>query len=383
MVVLACSYLTNADSEIYAETNKWRKNVPGRRSRWCRRSGRGISRGRARPWQGRPSWQAGRCRGAAGSPISQATAPTSPWSCVNLQSKIPNRNKNKKLNHHLFSETKFDQVRNGEHITYPEAYGLSAAPASPLRSCTRRSWWCRFLTWRTRGRCIQKTRPPQPKPGTFSIAENFLQTKQQQLLARGWRWRRFVTSRSGFGDRAARPQSDRCGLYSSSSRMFEDLKLLWTTGGMHTSCRYLKKLNVRMQQITKTAWAPRSIEHGLKNVGDCSGAEHTQERGRCRARSSHGCSMWVSCSFHLRSAVYRAASRLQCTRRQEAFAHVRCSSLQEARCLDVWGVRCWKSPRGNFLLRTEIVRRCQSSWQQAPAITKRNSVSESRWNKKK
>jgi hypothetical protein len=46
-------------------------------------------------------------------------------------------------------------------------------------------------------------------------------------------------------------------------------------------------------------------------------------------------------------------------------------------------VRCWKSPRGNFLLRTEIVRRCQSSWQQAPAITKRNSVSESRWNKKK
>ena len=49
-----------------------------------------------------------------------------------------------------------------------------------------------------------------------------------------------LTSLSGFGERAASPQSDRCGLYSSSSRMLDDLKLLCTTGGTHTSCRYLE-----------------------------------------------------------------------------------------------------------------------------------------------
>uniref|UniRef100_A0A0A9CJE4 Uncharacterized protein n=1 Tax=Arundo donax TaxID=35708 RepID=A0A0A9CJE4_ARUDO len=59
------------------------------------------------------------------------------------------------------------------------------------------------------------------------------------------------TSLSGFGDRAASPQSDRCGLYSSSRRIFDDLKFLCTIGGRHTSCRYSKARAVPSAILTR------------------------------------------------------------------------------------------------------------------------------------
>lgn len=51
------------------------------------------------------------------------------------------------------------------------------------------------------------------------------------------------TCRSVFGFRAARPQSDKWGLSSSSSKMFADLKFLCTTEGKHTSCKYLTEMD--------------------------------------------------------------------------------------------------------------------------------------------
>jgi len=45
------------------------KNVPGRRSRLCRRNGRGTWQGTAHPVPDQPSWRVDRCRGAAGLPI--------------------------------------------------------------------------------------------------------------------------------------------------------------------------------------------------------------------------------------------------------------------------------------------------------------------------
>lgn len=47
-----------------------------------------------------------------------------------------------------------------------------------------------------------------------------------------------------FGVKAAKPQSDKWGLRSSSSKMFADLKFLCTTEGKHTSCKYLIDVNI-------------------------------------------------------------------------------------------------------------------------------------------
>jgi hypothetical protein len=49
------------------------------------------------------------------------------------------------------------------------------------------------------------------------------------------------TCLSVFGVRAAKPQSDKWGLSSSSSKILADLKFLCTTEGKQTSCKYLSK----------------------------------------------------------------------------------------------------------------------------------------------
>lgn len=49
----------------------------------------------------------------------------------------------------------------------------------------------------------------------------------------------FITSESGLAIRSANPESDRWGFRSPSSRIFDDLKFLWSTDGEHVSCKYL------------------------------------------------------------------------------------------------------------------------------------------------
>jgi hypothetical protein len=50
-------------------------------------------------------------------------------------------------------------------------------------------------------------------------------------------------------ERSAIPQSKSCGLSSSSSRIFPELKLWCTTAGKHISCKYLHNNNCHTNVI--------------------------------------------------------------------------------------------------------------------------------------
>lgn len=43
------------------------------------------------------------------------------------------------------------------------------------------------------------------------------------------------------GRKLARPESERCGFSSESSKIFADLMFLWTIDGEQTSCKYLQQ----------------------------------------------------------------------------------------------------------------------------------------------
>lgn len=84
------------------------------------------------------------------------------------------------------------------------------------------------------------------------------------MCSNAWRKMKYLspTCRSVLGVRAAKPQSDRWGLSSSSSNIFADLKFLCTTEGKQTSCKYL--INKAYDSRNKTECNKLSSRYNAK-----------------------------------------------------------------------------------------------------------------------
>lgn len=110
-------------------------------------------------------------------------------------------------------------------------------------------------------------------------SENFSNQKFRNVVV-------WLTCLSVLGVKAASPQSDKCGLCSSSSRMFEDLKFLCTTDGKHTSCRYLG------EGLKDVRSAPAAVKHQKRwTKNDVWFIKLTLAPEQSLGLPLHGCSM--------------------------------------------------------------------------------------------
>lgn len=127
--------------------------------------------------------------------------------------------------------------------TCPGASDLSTAPTSQPQSCTHRFLQCIYQIKQIQEHCNQMNQPSELKPVKHhrnNLYQADIQKRNCKILKTGIQPHLF-TCRSVFGVRAARPQSDKWGLSSSSSKIFADLKFLCTVEGRQTSCKYLRE----------------------------------------------------------------------------------------------------------------------------------------------
>ena len=116
------------------------------------------------------------------------------------------------------------------------------ARASLLQNCKHRSLKSIGLTLKFLVRCILHrfglvAAQCHEYLGTSSMEEQKRERDTRTLRSLVYT----IYTSFAVGRKLARPESERCGFSSESSKIFADLMFLWTIDGEQTSCKYLQQ----------------------------------------------------------------------------------------------------------------------------------------------